>query len=72
MNTNKSNPSAPIVSDTNLQLILNKHALVFRGLGKLKNRQVDLAIDNTLSSLHSRSDEYHFIYATKSKVRYKN
>ena len=69
MNTNRSNPSAPTVSDTNLQRILDKHAPVFRGLGKLTYRHVDLAIDNTLSSLHSRSDEYHFIYATKSKVR---
>ena len=36
-------------NDENLQQILDKHAGVFRGLGKLKDRQVTLSIDETVT-----------------------
>ena len=36
-------------NDENLQYILDKHAAVFRGLGKLKDRQVTLSIDEIVT-----------------------
>ena len=55
INNNKpsSNPAlppnlTPTTNDKNLQHILNNHATVFSGLGKLRNKQIELAIDDTV------------------------
>ena len=39
----------PHTNDKKLQHILDKHAPVFSGLGKLRNKQVELGIDETVS-----------------------
>ena len=51
-----NNPKAPSkltppTNDKNLAHILDKHAPVFRGLEKLKNKQVELVINETVSPL---------------------
>ncbi len=49
-NTSAPPPQAKSpTNDENLQQILDKHAAVFRGLGKLKDRQVTLSIDETVT-----------------------
>ena len=52
-NKPSSNPASPpnltlTTNDKKLQRILNNHATVFSGLGKLRNRQIELAIDDTV------------------------
>ena len=54
MNKNTANAeqqthSKTNVNDQNLQRMLDNHAPVFSGLGKLKNKQVELAIDETVT-----------------------
>ena len=39
----------PHTNDQNFQHLLDKHAPVFSGLGKLKNKQVEQAIDETVT-----------------------
>ena len=40
---------SPSTNDKNFAHILDKHAPVFRGLGKLKNKQIELVIHETVS-----------------------
>jgi hypothetical protein len=39
----------PHANDKKLQHILDKHAAIFSGLGKLRNKQIELAIDETVA-----------------------
>ena len=53
-NTAPTNPeqqtnSKPHVNDKNLRRILDNHASVFSGMGKLKNKQVELATNETVT-----------------------
>ena len=54
MNKNTTNAeqqthSKTNVNDQNLQRMLDNHAPVFSGLGKLKNKQIEIAIDETVT-----------------------
>ena len=46
----QTNPK-PHAKDKNLQRILDNHARVFSGLGKLNSKQVELAIDETVTPI---------------------
>ena len=48
-NSEQQTYSKPHVNDKNLQRILDSHTPVFSGLGKLRNKQVKLAIDETVT-----------------------
>ena len=48
-NAEQQTQSKTNVNDQSLQRMLDNHAPVFSGLGKLKNKQVELAIDETVT-----------------------
>ena len=49
VNNKKRQPHRETINDKKLQRILDKHTIVFHGLGKLKDKQIELAFDDAVT-----------------------